>query len=110
MSEDGEQLELGGHVIYPAEKHQGSIKRWRCRECNLESETARTSVGQACVSRPDRTAFSRDGVATNSRELTRPSRVIIRCILWLRQAFASESSGIPSRVDEFCLKERLLGW
>lgn len=47
-SASGEPLALDGHRIVPAVKHEGSVRRWRCLDCDAEAPDAEVYLRLEC--------------------------------------------------------------
>lgn len=51
MAEREDALPIHGHRIVPVAKHEGSVRRWRCRDCGAEADDAETYLDVDCPER-----------------------------------------------------------
>lgn len=49
QAEPGESLALHGHRIVPVAKHEGSVRRWRCLDCDEEVADAGSYLHRNCT-------------------------------------------------------------
>lgn len=47
-ADEAEPLSLYGHRIVPAVKHEGSVRRWRCLDCEAEAPDAGVYLRLEC--------------------------------------------------------------